>query len=85
MKLKDVIRKTRADHARRVLDGLNHCMPEGKAGGGCGGCPYLAKDCCACEERAMVYLPLAMVEDIRKALKQALAAYAGIDGKDGNG
>lgn len=81
--MKDEIRKTRADHARRALDGLSHCMPEGKAGGGCGGCPYLDEDGCACEDREMVYLPLAMVEDIREALWQAVAAYE--ETEEGNG
>lgn len=81
--MKDEIRKTRADHARRALDGLSHCMPEGKDGGGCGGCSYLDGGGCACEGRAIAYLPLAMVEDIRMALKQALAAYE--ETEEGNG
>ena len=85
MTAKDVLRKRRTERARQALDGLGHCMPEGKDGGGCGGCPYLAEDGCACEDREMVYLPLAMIEDIRTALKQALAAYEETDGKEGNG
>ena len=35
--------KDGAERARRALDGLKHCMPEGKDGGGCGGCPYMEK------------------------------------------
>ena len=82
MKLKDVIRKTRAEHARRALDGLKHCMPEGEDTGGCGGCPYLEEGC-ACEDRKVAFLPLAMVEEIREALGQAVAAYE--ETEEGNG
>lgn len=74
--------KDGAERARRALDGLKHCMPEGKDGGGCGGCPYMEKNGCACEDREMVYLPMAMVEDFRNVV----AMYAAMNGEDdGNG
>lgn len=57
--------------ARKAGEGLKHCAPKGAERGGCGGCPYYEKDC-ACEDREMVTLPSAMVEDFRNLV----AAYA---------
>ena len=60
----------------KLQDGLAHCAPAGNEPGGCGGCPYY-KAGCACEDREMVALPNAMIEDFRNLL----ALYAAV----GNG
>ena len=62
--------------AMKAGEGLRHCAPTGDEKGGCGGCPYYEKSC-ACEDREMVTLPSAMVEDFRNLV----AGYV----MDGNG
>lgn len=61
--------------ARKAGAGLQHCAPKGTEPGGCSGCPYY-KESCACEDREMVTLPSAMVEDFRNLA----AAYAAANG-----
>ena len=51
----------------KILDGLRHCVPETKGDGKlyCSSCPY----CISCKSGG-VFLPIVMVEDIRKLLKE---------------
>lgn len=60
----------------KTREGLRHCAPAGDEKGGCAGCPYYEPSCKR-EDREMVALPNAMVEDFRNML----AAYV----PDGNG
>lgn len=57
--------------ARKVLDGLAHCVPETEVDGRlvCETCPYDAK----CYGRnGAIWLPVELVEDMRRFAKESL-------------
>lgn len=61
------------EQARRILDGLNHCLPVNMIDAilDCATCPY-DKSCHEREDMGSISLPLALVEDVRSLCKELL-------------
>lgn len=61
------------EQARRILDGLNHCLPVNMIDAilDCATCPY-DKPCHERENMDSISLPLALVEDVRSLCKELL-------------
>ena len=61
------------ERARRILDGLNHCLPVNMIDTilDCATCPY-DKPCHDRDDRDSISLPMALVEDVRDLCKELL-------------